>query len=806
MAGLNIDRTRNVRLVNPRPGKAQPARIAHEEHPKTRLLLAGCASLLLHLGFAAIFSMEHKEELINPNTAPEVFEPPAPPPALPETPTLSPAERDQELAKLLRVKQLLLRRITVFLNTGNGDLTLPDFLIKSRVLDHNIETLQAGSDNLLHEDDMRDKYKTVLREARPRVELFDDTGEKLDVLHNFSHSTQFRAYLKASGSPLNILIDGTYNCESATLFLAALQADLIGTKKYGLVFIGSPSDPPGICPHMFSWFEDIGGLWQIENTDGGYPRRRPFKAGLRAPVEIVYAAYLLKNGGSVDQLPADLARLYDLGVNADGYPLADAPSMACPSDELQPNPYFLGSKNDLIKKARVIATSMAFLKGQENVDSEAIDLRLINIPEGIDWLKVAQDARTIPPGIISAFDLSSMAERVYGASDIYWLSSQIYVTAMRVADLLKAESGDRPLEDEFQKLLSFIERLKRGDLPPYNERSGELARVLLFPERGRELLLDLYRSAEDEELQSVIFEWICALHSFEDLELFKAEIAGEPAYLSGPGRKKGNAIRALGEMEGDDRPPAIEILRAALSRETIPFFKSDLVESLARLGSGMEAVRFLTRFSEECTVQAWREHLQVVEGRDLSSIAESNQISRVSLAGKIDRLYPDRDAGPDDIRYLAGLIRTEQNPVVKANLIAILALNGGAETAEALAEELIFPFLLDPDFSGLSGRRSGFGGTNPEKVEAGELILALGKIDSARIREGLLRVLEVHPELALEIGDVFVRQNFRSEKIIDELKKILDNTDPVPSHLIDSQTVRENRTYAALLLILMGEI
>lgn len=805
MVGSNLERTRDARLVNPRPGNVQPARIAHEEHPKTRLLLAGCASLLLHLGVAAVFGMKHREELINPSTAPEVFEPPAPPPALPETPTLSPAERDQELAKLLRVKQLLLRRITVFLNTGNGDLTLPDFLVKSRVLDHNIETLQVGSDNLLREDDMRDKYKTVLREARPRVELFDDTGEKLDVLHNFSHSTQFRAYLKASGSPLNILIDGTYNCESATLFLAMLQADLIGTKKYGLVFLGSPNDPPGICPHMFSWFEDIGGLWQIENTDGGYPRRRPFEAGLRAPVEIVYAAYLLKNGGSVDQLPADLARLYDLGVNADGYPLADAPSMACPSDELQPNPYFLGSKNDLIKKARIIATMLAFNRANGEQSPGAIDLRLINIPEGIDWCEAAEDERT---SVTWPFDINPNAYRIFGASYLHFLSSQLYFTSIRIADMLSdpAIEGSKECaaEKEFEKLRTFLGKLSRGEVFPFWKQSQELVRALLFPERARELLLAYYNSRLEDEIKSSIFVWLSALHLPQDLELFKAMIAGNPGLNSNPGIDKQNAIRALGEMDEDNRPQAAEILFAALQRESNPFYKHDLVESLAKLGYGMEAVRFLDQLSSIFTPELWEKHLGVVDGEDGASIEGSNQATRADLVKYISLLYPDRTPGPEDLQLIMDLIGKESNLTVKANLIAVLALNGEPETAVDLAERSILPLLMDRNFSGLSGDI--YGGVDPRKFEAKQLILALGRINSPRIIERLLAVFDVHPDLALEIGDIFARQNYRSERVIAELKKILDNTDSVPSHLIDSQTVRENRTYAALLLILMREL
>jgi len=806
MAGLNIDRTRDVRLANPRPGKVQPARIAHEDHPKTRLLLAGVCSLLLHVGIAGILSPHQKEEFLNPIPSGAAAEPPAPPPARPESPTLSPAERVQLLEKFKTVKGMLLRRIAVALNAGGGDLVLSDFLIKSRVLDRNIKALESGSDTLLNEDALQDQYDPIKREARLRAELFEDTGEKLDVLHYYAHSSHLRGYLRTSGEILDVLTDGSYNCAGATLFLASLETDVINSKNYGIIFLGSSHDPKGFCGHMLSWFEDRDGTWQIENTDGGYPRRVPYQEGLRAPVEIVYAAYLLRNGGTLGQLPPDLARLYRFGINADGFPLAEAPGRPCPSDQFQPNPYFLGSKSDIIKKARIIATVMALNRSYDESSPETIDLRLINIPEGIDWCKEAEEISASPSIYIDPFDISSTAFRIFGASHTEAISSHIYVAAIRIADLLqdpdKETSDDCTVENEFQKLRSFIEKLPRREDNSTDGLDRELMRALLFPERAREMLLDLYHSGLKDKIKLKVFAWICALHSPQDFELFKAKIMNEPQPLSNLNSGKELAIRALGEMDGENRPRAATILLDALQKETNPFYRYDLVESLAKLGFGMETVRFLSRLSSEFTPHVWKQYLDVIEGRDLQSIENSNQASRVSLVKNIDRLYPDRAPGPEDIGYLTDLVEKEKNLAVKANLIAILALNGEAELAVDLAERLIFPLLLDRNLTGLSGEA--FGGREPKKIEAEHLILALARIDSPRIRESLLAVFSIHPELVLEIGDAFVRQNYRSEMIIAELKKILDNVDP--SFLMSPEESRERRTYAALLLIMMHEL
>jgi hypothetical protein len=173
---------------------------------------------------------------------------------------------------------------------------------------------------------------------------------------------------------------------------------------------------------------------------------------------------------------------------------------------------------------------------------------------------------------------------------------------------------------------------------------------------------------------------------------------------------------------------------------------------------------------------------------DGSDYAFRTEVKR-EVVGEIRILYPVEAPTPTDLQKLKSMIEKEEDKITKAKLISVLAVIGEKDTAIRLVERDIFPLLLEPE---LSNRR-----------EAEQLILSLGEISSPKIKEILLSVYRKHPDLVLEIGDVFVRKNFYSEEIIEKLKKLLNDAgDETPENPGEPAW---RRTYAALLLILMNE-
>lgn len=759
----------------PRISAGRPQTTPARQHPKRRLLLATACSLAIHFGVTAIAALHMKEEL-PPTPVEETTAPPLPPPLPPqirvEPPTLTEAEKAQLLERLKMEKQELIQKIAHDLHTGEPTMTISDFLIKSEVLDRNISALESGSADLVDENTMRREYNSILREVRRRVALFEGTGERLDILHYFSHTNLFQGYLKGSSGILDVLLNGTYNCATSTLFLASLEADLVNSENYGVVILDPPEDPSmGKMGHMLSWFEEGETLWQIENTDGGYPRRTPFQKGLRVPKEMIYAAYLINNGLSVDQLPQNLAQYYRLGVGIGGYPVAGVSTdLPDPPDSFMPNPYFIGSKTKIIKEARAIATMLAFFQGQESPASTSINLSLIRIPRDVDWCEIAEN-NTIGMGS-RPLEISKIIERINAetstifSDDYFNLMGNMYLTATKAADFLPQMGDDNfttcTRENEHRKFENLAERILAGE----NLQIGyDNFTAIAYPQKSRVLLLKLFQSPNTSQtVKEEALYWLSIIHSPEDFELFKAIFLN----YQQPDQHVLRISSALGlsHMEGEKAREAANLLLSAYSTKK----DNAIAWGLINLGYGKTALDYITGIPAAEQDAVWQKR---------------------ALSNAIRRLHPTEPPSAEDLRRIKTLIENEADIVTRTNLIALLANLGNTEEALTYVERYILPLLSKKDLDDVH--------------EAGTLVLSLGKINDPQIRSWLLSVLDIHPELAIEIGDVFVRQNFRSEKVVAELKKILDNIDTELSETADPGEIPGRRVYAALLLILMGE-
>ncbi|MFH1347863.1 MAG: hypothetical protein ABIH22_04150 [Candidatus Margulisiibacteriota bacterium] len=725
-----------------------------------RLVATTSLSLLLHGGIAGTYNKFFTHRQLQSQPSALIDKQPKEPSEKkteesPETTSkkLSEAERKLHLERFLAQKRAFVQQLLQDIHQDKRSISMSNFMIKSGVLDRNIQSMQSDAEKLIDENEVHGRYKIVLEKAKKHMDKSEKRKEKTDGLHYFSHRRMFRGYLKASSGILDVLMKGTYNCASSTEFITALEDDLIGSDGYGAIILDPPKDPSkGKSGHMLSWYKDKDNLWQIENTDGGKPRRVPFKKGLRVPKEIFIAAYLIRNGIKVSQLPKKLTRFYKRGVGKDGFPIAgESTDLPKPPDHFMPNPYYVPEIEDIIKEAKIIAAMLSLFGKHEEPEPGAMTLSILKIPDGVDWCEVAQKSL----GGYKLLSASGRSDRLSGINRGKPQGFLLYATAITLAQFhLKVKNKKFESctpEYEYEKFKNYVGELltkHKNDIPIDN-----LSRFMSNTDRAKKLLRKLYETKSlDSEIRYRAFAWLSVISSPDDLGLFKEGLLGDNDQVI-----KVFSTLALRKMNKEMVKEVADIFFAAFQKEKDPYVKLAIMAGLAMLGYGMESLEYMD-----------------------GNLTSANE--KRTLTNRIHKLHLAETPSENDFQYLKSLIEKEKDPITKANLIAILAANGKREEALDYAEKMISPLLLGKELQ--------------DRKEAEELVLSLGKISSPKIKEMLLSVFDIRPELVLEIGDVFARQNFHSEKIIEQLKKLMDNED-------------ENswrRTCAALLLILMNEL
>jgi hypothetical protein len=747
------------------------------------LLLATASSFLLHVGTLALAGLFTK---IPPKSSPPIEELNGAE-VQSESKKLSEAERALMLSKLNAEKQGFIQQLLQDLHQGQRSISISDFMIKSEVLDHNIKSLRSGSEDLIEENKVRERYETILEKAKKWISPFEKNAEKIDALHQFAHHRIFRGYLAGSGI-LKTLQTGIYNCVSSTFLLTALEDDLVGTRRYGIVVFDD---------HLRSWFlENKQTLWEIENTDGNPTRRTPYTKGLRVPKEMFIAAYLIGNGVEINQLPQNLARFYRRSVKsaASGngcngclwFPPAGVVSGLTVPDGFVPNPYFgivnpnpvarnledfydkMIETSKIIRRARTIATMISLYREPKKMTPDTISLSFIKIPDGIDWCEIARNENgDLVLGIPDVPQPDGLNEQITGdvGNIKEYFYNLLYAPTVIIASLL-FEKGHEEFEsctqkNEYEKFKASAQRILNGEIN--RELFDNLTRAMSAPGQARELLVKIYRANNlDLEVRKVAFVMLEYIHSPEDFEFFRKELLGatEPFI-------KVLSIMALREMQGETAKKAAELFFSELQKEKDPYLKYSFVVGLAKLGYGMEALKYMDA------------NLTLA-------------IEKRTLTNRVLQLYPEREPTQEDLQYLKSLIEKEDDAITKANLIAILADAGEEVEALNYANNMILPLLLNQELQ--------------DRTESEQLVLSLGEIFHPQTREMLLSVFKIHPELVLEIGDIFARQEFQSEIVIEELKRVLNNTSDHLKVSDDPELASWRRTYAALLLILMGEL
>ena len=719
-----------------------------------RVILMLCCSALLHFGALAILNV--------------FVPPPKQKTPVAATQAKSKTSTKSKLEQLQGEKKALIKKLTGELRTGQISISLDEFLLKSQILDQQIRVLkenpQASEAELQSATVFQQVFNNVAAQANGWVSSKKTERAKIANLHFFAHYKMFRAYLRDSTALTTVLSDGIFNCSSSTAFVTALQAKLVGAKDFGVVLLDPPKDPKkGKDGHMRSWYQDQHGLWQIENTDGGPPRIIPFTKGLRTPSNIFVAAYLVRNGVKVAALPDRLAKLYSLGVGKGGFPVAGVSTdLPKPPNELVPNPYF-GVKDpkklakqkkdtgdtkelfknvfvrtaEIIKFARVDVMMRALYF--QKLSSQAT-LTLFNVPREIDWCKIAA-AKTDKPLLGSGHQTYDV--RLTGYSDPYR-----YLTAVSAADILLAQGNNKyqhcTSKSEQAKYYSNIKGIMQDNLQ--NKviiRLLNLRRIFSFADMSH--ALDLTMQAKHT---ACLFHFLPLPPKYMPMVIAKL---GKPST-----RTESCVLYGLGNAVESEAEIAIKALYSAT--QNLNNDLSAIATSLARLGEGRQALDLSKR---------------------LVAANPEEYDQNKHLFAEITSLHKNGPASQADIKIIKDMVNKEKDSVAKAQLIAILSINGQTKVALQYTKTMIMPI---------------FASVNLKNADAEEIVLALGRIESPQTKALLMQIFALKPELAPEIASIFVQQGFRDERIIQALKSIVYN----------GTLEADRRKYAAVFLIEMG--
>lgn len=686
----------------------------------------------------------------------------------------------QEQIEMLKTeKRKYIQELLEKLNNGQH-IPVSEFFIRTEVMDNNIAILQSNSNKLVSEDEAKDKYQKILDEARKQTDKRSSEGDKLDALHQFAHDKLFKGYYSGSRGFLDIMKRGAYNCFSSSVFLAALEDDIIGSDKYGIIVLDPPKDPElGNAGHMLSWHKEKplkkdghimswhkrqGKLFEIENTDGGIPVRTKYKKGLRISKNTLVAAYLLENGIELEELPEDIRKQYKKGIGDDFLPVAGVSTdLPDPPDYFIPNPYFkvkkkpnIGNTRKLYEKMKEIAAIINYARAVYIIEKflyfrsadeqdNGFTVYPIPIPEDIDWCDIAfreednlrfEAANAIGPARI-AVDIP----KCYGAVEIATLLAD-------KGDEKSALCTRKVFYEKYKQELQDVVDGKKSDDPSFFEAGAQCA--IFGGEKAREFMLPLYVKGNSSDLNYDILLGLSYLGYEEDTELFANELNTHPEWYF-------RLVSALA-LAKISTPEAEQALFSALKTEKTFEARMAVIYALGRLGYAAPALDFLAERHNE------------VEDEDLlrKKQYQSENIRPWKLS-------------VDEVERIDSMILKEKDLITKAHLVAALAKTYKKEKAILYAKELLVPEMIKAD---------------NEEYELSRPILSFGEIKSPEIQDMLLSVLEHHPNAAPEIGRVLVEQHYQPKEVIDELMKLL----------ADPEAERARREYAAYVLVKMGVI
>jgi hypothetical protein len=199
-----------------------------------------------------------------------------------------------DVKKLKEEREKYVSELLETLGKG-GRIRLSDFFIKSEILEQNIALAEKG-ESLLDEKKIKRDYLELVEMAKKSV---DGKENELQALHEFLHNEHYAGYYWDSGSILDAIEVGWYNCASSTKLYTALIEDVIGRRDGKIIVFGD---------HLMTF---VGGQ-TIENTANGWKDAyaKYDGCGLIAPGEIFVAAYLSINKVAPEDLPRRLSHFY----------------------------------------------------------------------------------------------------------------------------------------------------------------------------------------------------------------------------------------------------------------------------------------------------------------------------------------------------------------------------------------------------------------------------------------------------------------------------------------------------------------
>ncbi len=307
---------------------------------------------------------------------------------------ISETQKKPDPAPLEEERKQYIAELLTMLKNGKRVL-LSDFLIKSQILDENIE-LARGKQPLIKESDVKGKYFQLAEEAKKEV---IGKENKIEELHHYLHTKVFAGYFWGSGSILDVIDRGWYNCLSSTEMFSALLEDVLGEEQYKVLLFDD---------HAATFLKGM----VIENTADTWKEAHKSYSGcgLAAPSDIFVAAYLVKHGISEEEFPPRIAAIYKSravwkgcpkkgknkmaeSLKGGGFPVVGVGSgFPEPPLEFIPNPYFEVNSKRIVSLAKglLAAYQMSHIydeKGFMKTKMKDRDLLVkpIQIPENVDW-------------------------------------------------------------------------------------------------------------------------------------------------------------------------------------------------------------------------------------------------------------------------------------------------------------------------------------------------------------------------------------------------------------------------------------
>lgn len=302
-------------------------------------------------------------------------------------------KKKPDLEKLKEERRLYVAELHESLMKGE-EIKLSDFLIKSAVLDKNIE-LAEKEEFGPSEEFIKYEYSEIVKEAEKDVE---SEKNKIGALHFFVHTQIFKGYFWESDGMDDVVDRGWYNCLSSTELFSALLEDVLGNKDYQLLLFDD---------HVATFLNGR----KIENTEHEWKNTNTKynRCGLRVHRDAFIGAYLVKNGITPEELPTHVSAAYsskkrwkgcpkkgkkivENRMGTSGFPSPGVKSGLSVPSYFIPNPYYDTKVEDIVKIAKGLraAYKLAYIDDEKEfveveVNGYKIKINPIPVPEDTDW-------------------------------------------------------------------------------------------------------------------------------------------------------------------------------------------------------------------------------------------------------------------------------------------------------------------------------------------------------------------------------------------------------------------------------------